>query len=172
MELLLFSLPRLPSFGGSDPPSLDSLPAPIMRASRRLSFRSVLESLFPITGGKFSIGMPESSIISTAEAEAVAFRPGSLRSDASQHGAMASLLLSWGGALADRMGLAPPIAASCSSALFRGCCDVSCRPGGSLSTYRSLYLPLRLRTVRSKRDTPRANCGRWSRIRWRAERQV
>lgn len=82
MELLLFSLPRLPSFGGSDPPSRDSLPAPIMRASRRLSFRSVLESLFPITGGKFSIGMPESSIFSAAEAEPAASRPGSLRSDA------------------------------------------------------------------------------------------
>lgn len=58
--LLLFSLPRLPSLGGSDA-SRDSFPAPTIRASRRLSFRSVFVSL-PATGGKFSIDSPPRSI--------------------------------------------------------------------------------------------------------------
>lgn len=170
MELLLLSLPRLPSFGGSDPPSRDSLPAPIMRASKRLSFRSVLESLFPITGGKFSIGMPESSIFSAAEAGPPASRPGSLRSGAPnterclvredwvalplRGGSHRQSLLQaparyfvrvamW---TAGRMARAPPAAV--------------------------LYLPLRLWTVQSNRDTPRANSGRWRRIRGCPERQV
>lgn len=60
VELLLFSLPRLLSFGGKDP-SRDSVPAPIMRASSRLSFLRVFE-LFPTIGGKFSIWIPGSSI--------------------------------------------------------------------------------------------------------------
>lgn len=60
MELLLFSLPRLLSLGGREP-SLDSLPAPSMRASSRLSFLRVFES-FPTMGGKFSLGIPANSI--------------------------------------------------------------------------------------------------------------
>lgn len=67
MELLLFSLPRLPSFGGSDA-SLDSFPAPNMRASKRLSFRNVFESVPAIAAGKFSKAnpSPEISMISLA----------------------------------------------------------------------------------------------------------
>lgn len=68
MELLLFSLPRLPSFGGSDA-SRDSFPAPTMRASSRLSFRRVLES-FAAMAGKLSMANPENSIESEQRANA------------------------------------------------------------------------------------------------------
>lgn len=61
MELLLFSLPRLPSFGGSDA-SRDSFPAPIMRASKRLSFLKVLESFPAMAAGKLSMARPDISI--------------------------------------------------------------------------------------------------------------
>jgi len=61
MELLLFSLPRLASFGGSDA-SRDSFPAPIIRASKRLSFLNVFESVPAIAAGKFSIANPSSEI--------------------------------------------------------------------------------------------------------------
>ena len=65
MELLLFSLPRLPSFGGNEA-SRDSFPAPIMRASRRLSFLKVLE-LFPaMAAGKLSMARPDISITTPA----------------------------------------------------------------------------------------------------------
>ncbi len=60
-ELLLFSLPRLASFGGSDA-SRDSFPAPNMRASKRLSFLNVLESVPAIAAGKFSIANPSPEI--------------------------------------------------------------------------------------------------------------
>lgn len=69
MELLLLSLPRLPSFGGSDA-SRDSFPAPIMRASKRLSFLSVLESFPAIAAGKFSMLRPEISILFRNEGRA------------------------------------------------------------------------------------------------------
>ena len=69
MELLLFSLPRLPSFGGSDA-SRDSFPAPIMRASKRLSFLNVLESVPAIAAGKFSMANPSPEISMTNPAPA------------------------------------------------------------------------------------------------------